>query len=120
MPRLCLLLAALLLSGLAVGLGMRWWPAPAETDEPAETPDRPNRTEKKKVDSRAILAAHSGDAAGDALTMNSAGVTFFEQKIRPVLVRHCYKCHSAQSKKPRGGLLLDTRAGLRKGGDSGP
>jgi hypothetical protein len=48
------------------------------------------------------------------------GVSFFEQKIRPVLVEHCYRCHSARAKKPRGGLLLDTRAGILKGGDSGP
>src|SRR5262249_45607502 len=44
---------------------------------------------------------------------------FFEQKIRPVLVEHCYKCHSAQAKSPKGGLLLDSREGLLKGGDSG-
>jgi hypothetical protein len=48
------------------------------------------------------------------------GVQFFEQKIRPVLVKHCYPCHSAEAKKVRGSLLLDTRAGLLKGGDSGP
>src|SRR5205814_3763526 len=48
------------------------------------------------------------------------GVPFFEQKIRPVLVQHCYECHSTQAKKVRGGLLLDTKAGLLKGGDSGP
>jgi len=45
---------------------------------------------------------------------------FFEQKIRPVLVQHCYKCHSTQSAQVRGGLLLDSRAGLLQGGDSGP
>jgi hypothetical protein len=49
-----------------------------------------------------------------------AGLQHFEQKIRPVLVQHCYKCHSAEAKKPKGGLLLDTRAGLLKGGDAGP
>jgi hypothetical protein len=49
-----------------------------------------------------------------------AKVDFFEKKIRPILVQHCYKCHSAQAGKVRGGLLLDTREGLRKGGDSGP
>jgi hypothetical protein len=47
-------------------------------------------------------------------------VQFFEQRIRPVLVQHCYRCHSAESKKPRGGLRVDSRAGLGKGGDSGP
>ena len=51
------------------------------------------------------------------------GIEFFEKKIRPVLVDHCYSCHSAeaaQKKKLRGGLYLDSRAGIRKGGDSGP
>ena len=48
-----------------------------------------------------------------------AGVDFFEKKIRPVLVQHCYECHSAAAKKLRGGLLLDSRDGVRKGGDSG-
>jgi hypothetical protein len=47
-------------------------------------------------------------------------IDFFEKKIRPVLVEHCYKCHSANATKVKGGLLLDTREGLRKGGDSGP
>ena len=45
---------------------------------------------------------------------------FFESKIRPVLVESCYKCHSATSSKVRGGLMLDTREGIRRGGDSGP
>ncbi|MGK0189959.1 MAG: hypothetical protein ACI9R3_005778 [Verrucomicrobiales bacterium] len=44
---------------------------------------------------------------------------FFESKIRPVLVAHCYKCHSFEGGKSKGGLLLDTRDGIRKGGDSG-
>src|SRR5438067_6551043 len=51
---------------------------------------------------------------------DEAGVDFFERKIRPVLVEHCYPCHSETAKKQRGGLLLDSRAGLRTGGDSGP
>src|ERR1041385_6459760 len=45
---------------------------------------------------------------------------FFEKKIRPVLVEQCYECHSATSKKLKGGLRADTRAGLLKGGDTGP
>jgi hypothetical protein len=49
-----------------------------------------------------------------------AGVEFFERKIRPVLVEHCYGCHSAEAKKAKGGLLLDSRDGLRKGGETGP
>ncbi|MFM9963829.1 MAG: PSD1 and planctomycete cytochrome C domain-containing protein [Planctomycetaceae bacterium] len=47
------------------------------------------------------------------------GVEFFEKKIRPVLVKHCYECHSANAKKLGGGLLLDHREGLRQGGETG-
>lgn len=51
---------------------------------------------------------------------SKAGLDFFEAKIRPVLVQKCYQCHSAAAKELKGGLLLDTRQGMRKGGDSGP
>lgn len=47
------------------------------------------------------------------------GLEFFEKHIRPVLVSKCHKCHSAESKEPKGGLLLDTREGIRRGGDTG-
>jgi hypothetical protein len=49
-----------------------------------------------------------------------AQLSFFEKNIRPVLVKECYSCHSANAKKRRGGLSLDTAAGLRKGGETGP
>ena len=45
---------------------------------------------------------------------------FFEAKIRPVLAEHCYQCHSVKSEKIKAGLLMDSRAGLLKGGESGP
>jgi hypothetical protein len=45
---------------------------------------------------------------------------FFEAKIRPVLVAQCGKCHASTAKTLRGGLRLDSREGLRLGGDSGP
>ena len=61
-----------------------------------------------------IIAPLAGVAAGDA------GIEFFEKKIRPVLVEQCYSCHSQAAKKRKGGLYLDSRAALRKGGDSGP
>jgi hypothetical protein len=48
------------------------------------------------------------------------GVEFFERKIRPLLVERCYECHSAQAEKLKGGLFLDTKEGVLKGGDSGP
>ena len=45
---------------------------------------------------------------------------FFESNIRPHLVESCYKCHSVEAGKSRGGLLLDTKVGIRTGGDNGP
>jgi hypothetical protein len=45
---------------------------------------------------------------------------FFENKVRPVLVQHCYGCHSGQAKKLRGGLRLDSREAMLNGGESGP
>ncbi len=47
-------------------------------------------------------------------------IAFFEKNIRPVLVRECYTCHATTAEKIRGGLTLDTRDGIRKGGDTGP
>jgi hypothetical protein len=50
-------------------------------------------------------------------------VEFFESKIRPVLIEQCYGCHSAEAKekkKLKGGLYLDTKAAVLKGGDTGP
>ena len=46
-------------------------------------------------------------------------MTFFEQRIRPLLVERCYACHS-QGKEIKGGLRLDVRSGWQTGGDTGP
>ena len=61
-------------------------------------------------------------APGASRAADPAGADFFESKIRPILVEHCYACHSADAadqKKLKGGLKLDTAEALRKGGDSG-
>jgi hypothetical protein len=50
----------------------------------------------------------------------AADLAFFESKVRPVLVKHCYECHSVESGKSKGGLMLDSRDGIRAGGDTGP
>ena len=53
----------------------------------------------------------------------TADEAFFESKIRPVLAENCYQCHSAKAVaegKLKGGLQLDTRAGIQTGGDTGP
>ncbi|MFO0875884.1 MAG: PSD1 and planctomycete cytochrome C domain-containing protein [Gemmataceae bacterium] len=62
-----------------------------------------------------LPAAHAEDKP------SPEGLALFEKKIRPVLVAECYACHgSEKGNKARGGLVLDSRAGLRRGGDSGP
>lgn len=47
------------------------------------------------------------------------GIEFFETHVRPVLVDHCYGCHSASAEKIRGDFVVDTRAGWERGGASG-
>jgi hypothetical protein len=59
------------------------------------------------------------DEANSA-TDRAEQLDFFEQRIRPVLVEHCYECHSAAVASPKGELRLDTAEGVRGGGASGP
>lgn len=67
-----------------------------------------------------VLAVHSNaDDATVPQKIQQRDVQFFETKIRPVLVEHCYECHSQKSDEVGGGLLLDSRNASRKGGESG-
>lgn len=59
-------------------------------------------------------------ALGDAYADDASKLEFFENRIRPVLIEHCYECHSSESKGLKGGLFVDSSTGLRLGGDSGP
>ena len=59
----------------------------------------------------------SGGRGAEELSADD--LQFFENRIRPLLAEHCYECHSATSKKVKGGLLLDRKAGWMKGGESG-
>lgn len=68
-----------------------------------------------------LLASHGIDAVvAQSKPISPDHLRFFESKIRPVLVEHCYSCHSADSRELGGGLQVDGRDGLLKGGDSGP
>jgi hypothetical protein len=68
----------------------------------------------------AALAAARMVCAGDTpAPPTKEGIEFFENKIRPVLAVRCYSCHSAQAKSPMGGLRLDSKQGMLRGGDSG-
>ncbi len=67
--------------------------------------------------------AYSQDVATDGTaneTASAKGIDFFEKQIAPILKRRCYKCHSHESGKAKGGLVLDSRHGWKKGGTEGP
>ncbi|HEY5315633.1 MAG TPA: PSD1 and planctomycete cytochrome C domain-containing protein, partial [Pirellulales bacterium] len=63
----------------------------------------------------AMLGAANADAGQD-----DDGPEFFERKVRPILVERCYSCHSQSARHLQGDLALDARAGILKGGESGP
>lgn len=43
----------------------------------------------------------------------------FHREVLPVLRDHCFKCHSHQAGKSKGGVVLDSRAALSEPGESG-
>ena len=66
------------------------------------------------------VAALPAVAAGKTKAITPEQIDFFEKKIRPVLIDKCYDCHSEESGKNKGELVLDSRDGIRAGGDRGP
>src|SRR5258706_9052799 len=68
----------------------------------------------------AALGLATRAATGETLaSSDDSSNQFFETRIRPVLVERCFSCHSADAKKLKGGLYLDSREGVLKGGDNG-
>jgi len=75
----------------------------------------------KRYDERMVAVWLSVWMAGaQPENIDPVQLEFFEKRIRPILTEHCYSCHSAQATKLKGGLRLDSRADMLKGGDSGP
>ena len=69
-----------------------------------------------------VLAFYTIASSLFGQTPTDEGVTFFEQKIRPVLVQQCYSCHSVaarDAKKLQGALFLDSAEGILAGGETG-
>jgi hypothetical protein len=62
-----------------------------------------------------LIALSAGSLHGQAIDN-----AFFEKEIRPILVNQCFGCHSSKLRTPMGSLVLDTKAGMRAGGDGGP
>src|SRR4051794_29737427 len=65
----------------------------------------------------AAVVASAGAAATAEVTPEQTA--FFESKVRPILTDACYKCHSLERGKSKGGLTMDTKEGLLKGGENG-
>src|SRR5271169_5223956 len=81
----------------------------------AYTKIRKERGMRKAV----ILCVPAVLLAQTAPSPSPEGVVYFETHIRPLLAANCYTCHSAKLARPMGGLLLDSRAGMLRGGKSG-
>jgi len=67
----------------------------------------------------AAIAVSGLASSVSAAEFSAKDIAFFETKIRPVLVEHCYSCHSSEAEDLQAGLLLDSREGVLRGGDSG-
>lgn len=80
-----------------------------------------NGTQIRSTCAAFVLACFALQLNGSrAIAQSDAGVRFFESKIRPVLVKHCYECHSSETGKAKGGLKVDSHEALLRGGDTGP
>ena len=66
-----------------------------------------------------VSPVRAADAATTATAPAADQAAFFDGKIRPILEQHCYECHSHKAEKIKGGFLLDSRAALLTGGNSG-
>ena len=67
-----------------------------------------------------VAATHAAFVRADDAGPTAAQVQFFENRIRPILAEQCLGCHSAANRKTRGGLSMDSRDDLLRGGDRGP
>jgi cytochrome c553 len=81
---------------------------------------RMDRDRNGFVDLDDLPGAKQEAPAADAPPAADEALAFFEEQIRPLLAGSCYRCHSSEADKVKGGLLLDSRAGLLEGGGSGP
>ncbi len=70
-----------------------------------------------KLTALALLVSMSLVCAQTPSAQAAAAPDFFETKVRPILATSCYACHTNSQ---LGGLRVDSRAALLKGGQTGP
>ncbi|MCP4189792.1 MAG: DUF1553 domain-containing protein [Planctomycetaceae bacterium] len=75
---------------------------------------------KLLISSCALMLILSSLVGAEVPGINAQRREFFEQKVRPLLVQHCYECHSEQAEKLHANLYLDNGSDILAGGDSGP
>lgn len=66
------------------------------------------------------LLVVSSAQANDAPAFSDSSLDFFEKQVRPLLAAKCSECHAGGDREPKGGLRLDSREAVLKGGDTGP
>jgi hypothetical protein len=88
----------------------------AAPTSPAPAPAKPAATPAAAAPAKPGIAPVS--ATSPEPTADEA--KYFNAKVLPILRQRCYECHSHDAKKIKGGLVVDSRDGMRKGGDSGP
>ncbi|MEC9096464.1 MAG: DUF1549 domain-containing protein, partial [Planctomycetota bacterium] len=67
-----------------------------------------------------LIPCHWLNAQEEETKFSASQLEYFENQIRPLLVKHCYECHSSKSREIKGGLRVDARSLLLQGGDTGP
>lgn len=124
------ILASIIITGSALagaGIALALASAKKETKQ-IEKPDRAiadtvqsrsSRREEALTNRKTSMSLVTSSATSQS-NIPADQLEFFEKKIRPVLVDSCYECHSKESGRDKGGLVLDTRIGLLQGGSQGP
>src|ERR1044071_4560412 len=67
-----------------------------------------------------LIALFLGRAIAAVHPLSPEETLFFKEKVRPLIEKRCFECHSHQSGKMKGGLTLDSRNGWAEGGEKGP
>src|SRR5215471_20279151 len=67
-----------------------------------------------------FLAGLTQGGTPEAVHFTTQQIEFFQKQVQPILADNCFKCHSHQADKIKGSLVLDSRDGALKGGESGP
>ena len=86
-------------------------------DQPAAAPHQPLKLLLNIAATVALVTCCISPVSADDNVAQTEKLHFFEQQIRPLLIEHCYECHSGEEGK--GGLRLDSREAILTGGDSG-